>query len=83
MEVVRMFQARLRQRYPGLTARLLRRPNVHEDVQTWMEIYAFGAGASPAGVTAALEADISAEATVLTPFIMGERHSEEFVPCVS
>jgi folate-binding protein YgfZ len=30
----------LRQRHPGLTARLLRRPDEHDQQQTWMEIYA-------------------------------------------
>lgn len=80
-----MFQTRLRQRHPGLTARLLRRAYSHvaEDLQTWMEIYAFEQDASPAGVTAMIEADVSAEAALLTDFIVGERHVEEFVPCAS
>ena len=71
-------QGRLRQRHPGLTARLLRRPDESNDQQTWMETYAL-----PTGVTPALEAEIAREALVLAGFIAGVRHTEVFVPCAS
>jgi hypothetical protein len=71
-------QARLRQRHPALTARLLRRPDEANDLQTWMETYAL-----PAGISPALEAEIADEARVLAAFIAGPRHTEVFVPCAS
>jgi hypothetical protein len=76
-------QARLRERHPGLTARLLRRPDEHDPHTTWMEIYAFQRDGDNAGVTPQIEADIAAEAAVLAPFLAGDRHTEVFVPCVS
>ncbi|HEY0859249.1 MAG TPA: DUF4936 family protein [Albitalea sp.] len=80
------FQRRLRERHPGLTARLLRRPDDptaqaddrQTDTQTWMEIYSF-----EGGISAALQADIDAEAAALAPFLRGTRHIEVFVPCAS
>lgn len=74
------FQARLCARHPGLTARLLRRPEQTSDQQTWMETYSY---AGEGGVSAALEAEIAAEALLLAPFITGARHVEVFVPCAS
>lgn len=77
-------QARLRERHPGLTARLMRRPDEPHPHQTWMEIYAFdphAEDARDAGVTPQIEAEIAAEAAVLTPFLAGPRHTEVFVPC--
>ncbi|WP_280150320.1 DUF4936 family protein [Piscinibacter sp. XHJ-5] len=76
-------QARLRQRHPGLTARLLRRPDDANEQQTWMETYAYLRDTEPAGVTSALEAEIADEARVLAPFIAGARHTEVFIPCAS
>ncbi|CAG1015844.1 hypothetical protein BURC_01072 [Burkholderiaceae bacterium] len=77
------FQQRLRDRHPGLTARLLRRPDdptAHaNDTQTWMEIYSF----DDAGICAALQADIESEAAALATFMRGTRHTEVFVPCAS
>ena len=77
-------QARLRQRHPGLTARLLRRPDEQlHGQQTWMEIYAFDPHSQAAGVTPQLEAEIASEAASLAPFIAGTRHTEVFIPCAS
>jgi hypothetical protein len=81
LETVNEFQARLRVRHPGLSARLLRRPDEQDDMQTWMEIYSFAL--AKAGVTPEIESEISAEATALAPFITGARHTEVFVPCAS
>jgi hypothetical protein len=81
-DAVDAMQARLRQRHPGLSARLLRRPHEHEHQQTWMEIYAMRGDA--AGVTPQIEADIAqAAAAALAPFGVGARHTEVFVPCAS
>ncbi|HEX6704904.1 MAG TPA: DUF4936 family protein [Albitalea sp.] len=80
LQTVLALQARLRQRHPGLTARLLRRPET-TDPQTWMETYAFPLDAG--GVTLAIEAEIEAAAMGLAPFIAGARHIEVFEPCAS
>jgi hypothetical protein len=82
-DAAQAMQERLRRRYPGLAARLLHRPVEQDEQQTWMEIYALQCDGEPAGVTPQLEADIAAEATVLAPFIVGDRHTEVFIPCAS
>ncbi|HKW82457.1 MAG TPA: DUF4936 family protein [Burkholderiaceae bacterium] len=74
-------QARLRQRHPGLSARVLCRAEPDAARQTWMEIYAIDPMTQPAGITAALQAEIDAEARVLAAWIDGERHTEAFSPC--
>jgi hypothetical protein len=81
-EAVEAMQAALCQRHPGLSARLLRRPDEQDLQQTWMEIYAMHGAAS--GVTPRVEADIAqAAAAALAPFAAGSRHTEVFVPCAS
>lgn len=85
LPVVQAMQHGLRDRYPKLAARVMRRPDEPGDKpntqQTWMEIYSF---ADPDGVTSELQAEIEARAAdVLTPFIVGARHTEVFVPCAS
>jgi hypothetical protein len=77
------FQARLRARHPGLRARLLRRPEHENNLQTWMETYAFDPTHDAAGVSAACESDIAFEARGLADFIEGSRHVEGFVACAS
>ncbi|HEV7912574.1 MAG TPA: DUF4936 family protein [Albitalea sp.] len=78
------FQARLRHRHPGLTARLLRRPDEPQAPQTWMEIYAYDPQRGvPAAISPQLEAEIAEEAKALAPFITGARHTEVFIPCAS
>ena len=79
-------QAGLRQRHPGLKARLLRRaePDTAPDAastQTWMETYAIDPMTHPAGITAELQAEIDAEARVLAAWIDGPRHTEAFRSC--
>jgi hypothetical protein len=81
LAAVHAFQQRLRQRHPGLAARILRRTDEElSDPQTWMETYSFDA---PGGVTLELQAQIEAEAASLSPFLAGPRHTEAFSPCVS
>jgi hypothetical protein len=77
------FQARLQTRHPGLTARLLRHPEVQDDRQTWMEIYSCDPLLQPGGVTPACQSDIESEARCMTDLIAGARHTEVFVPCAS
>jgi len=78
--VVTAFQARLCARHPGLSARLLRRPEEHLGQQTWMEIYAHTA---TRGIDDALAADIEREASALAALLQGTRHVEVFVACAS
>jgi hypothetical protein len=77
------FQARLRQRHPGLTTRFLRRPDAQDQHQTWMEIYSFDSAISPSGITASLQGEIEFEASALAGLTAGGRHVEVFVPCAS
>jgi hypothetical protein len=74
-EVSRM-QTELRERHPGLQARLLRRPEAANGRHTWMETYS-----SPDGIDSALQAAIETAALALTPWIDGPRHTEEFDAC--
>jgi len=75
-------QGRLRQRHPGLSARLLCRAEPDTDAtQTWMETYAIDPMTHAAGITAELQADIDTEALVLAAWIDGPRHTEAFRPC--
>ena len=80
-DMVQAMQMRLRRMHPGLTARLLRRPEAQNGQQTWMETYAMDG--DPAGVTPQIEATIAAEACVLAPLLAGGRHTEVFVACAS
>lgn len=82
LEAALALQQRLCRHHPGLTARLLRRPDDAKDLQTWMETYAFRAG-DRCGVTPELEAEIAREACSLAAFIEGPRRTEAFVPCAS
>jgi ATP-dependent helicase YprA (DUF1998 family) len=75
--------AALRAAYPGLVARLLRRPEASARLQTWMETYALEAGAVDGGVDAALQAEIEDQASRLLTCIEGARHVEVFLTCAS
>lgn len=71
---------RVRAMQAGLsaTARLLRRPESKDGLQTWMEVYP----ACPAPFAAALAAAV--DAAGIMDRITGPRHTEEFtelVPC--
>ena len=84
LAVVRAFQRELCAAHPGLQARLLRRAEIEEGQQTWMEIYRFAAETPEVplrGVDAALQADIERAALPLNRFMRGSRHLERFVPC--
>lgn len=71
-------QAGLRERHPGLQARLLQREAAPEGLQTWMELYAWPGRAG--GVTPGLQAEIERAAEALAPLIAGPRHDEAFEP---
>ena len=71
-------QAGLRERHPGLQARLLRREAAPDGLQTWMEIYAWPDRAG--GVVPGLQAEIERAAEALAPLIDGARHCEVFEP---
>lgn len=81
---VAAFQQQLCQDWPGLQARLLRRPTAHEGRLTLMEIYGFGPSAQPSppadaspGVLSAIEQ----AARGIASWLQGERHVEVFQPC--
>jgi hypothetical protein len=78
LQAARSMQQRLREQHPGLQARLLRRPQAGSDgLQTWMETYAL----PDAGVTTALEDEITRAASAWAAYISGPRHCEVFTPC--
>jgi len=77
------FQARLRERHPGLVTRVLRRPESRDSQQTWMEIYSFDRAVNAHGVSPALQAEIESEASCLAGIVDGTRHIEVFVECAS
>jgi hypothetical protein len=83
LAAVHAFQARLRERHPGLSARLLCRPEPEDSLQTWMETYAFDPLLNAAGITPDCQADIDSEARCLAELIAGTRHIEAFVACAS
>ena len=77
---VEAFQQHLRNRFPELQARLLRRPEPADGWHTWMETYALPG--HPDGVTEALEQSIEQSAAeALAPLGCTARHVEVFVPC--
>ena len=81
LAATQQLQARLRERYPELRTRLLRRPDTDHELQTWMETYA--TEPPHAGVSAEMQAGIEAEARALASLIQGERHIEVFIACAS
>ena len=76
-----MFQAQLIEGYPGLRARLLRRPDQTGGDQTWMEHYATDPQRLPFGVSEAMQAEIALRAVALANWVQGDRHTEVFVNC--
>lgn len=74
------FQQRLMADHPGLTARLLRRPEPADGWQTWMETYTMPARSD--GVTEALQHEIERVAAQADERLrVTPRHVEVFVPC--
>jgi hypothetical protein len=61
----------------GITPQLKRRPQAHEGMQTWMEVYP----AVPDGFDAALAAAV--QQSGLLPLTAGPRHSEVFTDLIS
>lgn len=76
---VQQMQAQLCEACPGLQARLLRRPDLRDGLQTWMEAYRLPPGAS----TVAMAAAIERAAESLRAHLSGARHVEHFVACAS
>jgi len=76
-------QQHLRDRHPGLLARLLRRPEEADGHQTWMETYAADPLQDPIGITRALQADIESSAQSMSHCVEGSRHTELFIACAS
>lgn len=76
-------QQHLRDRHPSLRARLLRRPEQTDGLQTWMETYSTDLMQDPAGITAALQADIESSAQRMSHCVEGSRHTEVFIACAS
>ena len=77
LAAVRAFQQRLRERHPGLAARVLQRAGEAAADTTLMEIYAFDDGRST-GVDADLHSRIEEAAAVLAPLLSGPRKTEAF-----
>jgi hypothetical protein len=70
---VAQWQQQLRASHPGLVARVLRRPETHDNAVTLMEVYA-GSGT----LDAAFEATTAHGPPTLAPWLLGERHTERF-----
>jgi Domain of unknown function (DUF4936) len=79
---VHEFQAALRRLHPGLSARLLRRPEAKNGLITWMETYAIAPMATRPELDDDLHRQIESHAECLGGLIEGERHTEVFVTCV-
>lgn len=75
---VRGMQAALCTERPGLRARLLRRPDVRDGLQTWMEVYALPSGDDVDTAALAIE---RAAGRALGAWLTGPRHVERFVAC--
>ena len=71
-------QARLRAEHAGLLAHLLRRAELDNGVETWMETYSSD---GPGGVTPALQAAIESAAAAVCASLDSPRHSEVFTRC--
>jgi hypothetical protein len=79
---VREFQAVLKQRFPGLQATLMRRPEPRDDgLITLMETYAVEATPLENAQTD-WPRIVELAARPLAPLVQSARHVEEFVPCV-
>jgi len=76
-QTVHAFQQRLRERYPGLVARVLRRSDERADGVTLMEVYAFDDG-QRTGIHPGLRSGIEEAAAALAPLLSSPRHSEAF-----
>ena len=75
VDAVCAMQQGLSAAWPGLGARLLRRPELREGLVTWMETYALPLGADPGAVAQAIEQ----AALPLGSWQASPRHVEHFV----
>ena len=80
---VSTMHSELRALFPFLRARLLRRPDESDGMQTWMETYAVDATGDAAGIDTALQAEIETRAARRLTRIEGRRHVEAFIDCVA
>lgn len=81
-QAVRAWQAELASRFPGLVARLLRRPEVSADgLVTWMEVYAATDASPTSAVSPAMEREIQVDSVRLDAWLVGARHVEVFEAC--
>lgn len=79
---IHTLQAALRQRWPGLEARLLKRDDLAGDgPQTWMEIYRTSTTPTiSTGLTSQAVTDILSHMAEAPTGRLGLRHTERFVP---
>jgi hypothetical protein len=82
VQLVLAAQGRLMRSYPGLAARLLRRPLAAEGLITFMEVYAMSDDAGSAGIDSIVGSAIEDAAEPLRPYLQGTRHIEAFTACV-
>jgi len=80
-EAVMAMQAHLRCEFPGLQARLLRRPDPSGGQHTWMETYAMAQGICPDGVSELMTSTIEQRALPWRDLLDGARHIEVFSAC--
>jgi hypothetical protein len=73
---VTAWQQRLCGTHPGLSARLLRRPEAQDGAVTLMEVYTLDRDDD--ALEAPWPADIAGGAPALQPWLLGERHLEHF-----
>ena len=78
---VSAMQDRLRLALPGVQARLLRRTEATDGMDTWMETYAVPITTDPGGVSDSLCARIEHDAAAWQHLRAGPRHTEVFEPC--
>ena len=82
VEAAARMHSALRERHPQLRTELLRRADDDDAHATLMETYALDASTSPAGIDAALRADIESQGEeAMARWIVGTRHVEEFDAC--
>lgn len=79
---VQAMQRDLQVRFPGLQARLLRRPEAADGLHTWMETYALPRASHGTSLDGPVRNAIEAAASAaLGRWIAGVRHVEVFRPC--
>jgi hypothetical protein len=77
-EAVHEFQRALRAAEPGLSARVLRRPDAGGGLVTLMEVYSIDARSSPEGIDEAWQLRIEDAAQSMRQWLRSDRHVECF-----